>query len=389
MPNKEYSIYGNDDQQKLNQILREKDEIYDLVYKKEREEIENRKKNNEKYKNVLDTKRNINPNEKILNDVFNEDFDKYHGKNEDVLTKNDNESAKNDSKLSKITNIFTKSNKDATSSEVQNKEDKPKKSKIKTVVTLVFILLLLAILAFVVIQVINKGKGEKEVVVQTSTKEVVEEITTPEEELNITNKLVDIDEQKEYSLNDSLVYADTLNKGMVSYWKEIIDHIESCKANKESINQKLIKKEYDAISVDIEYLNKYIVLYEPYDGRNYYENVKDRYYNYIDMLKEITGKGGIEFIDEVIFIVNDKIAIENELNEKAKASLIEYMDNNHTEHTEENDEILYKILNVKETEKVNEDVITPNNDEATPGEDQKITIEDKNTEKTDKNKNTK
>lgn len=343
-----YSIYGDNEQEKLETLAKmdESGEIEALIQSATAKVMKSRAKDLKKHRKIKDTTTNRASSLEMANTEPLEEA--------------------RDSQINPADLMELPPKENEPPVEIKKPKEKPAKSKksvankiIKAVFTIIMIL---AVLMFfspeiknIYTKFIERNNVEIAPVVNPTedpTTEVTPQPTNTPNEVIINGKLDKITAEMEFTVNDSLKYADKINKSIKEYFNEFItlstqyinltgdvDLTSKVTGMKESAN------------ADINTLNEYKASYTKFSGENYIQSAINRLENYVFMLNELSS---VMPVDSMVEVANKYIAQENEYAAMSKESLKLFLDQNNIPYTDNGDFVNFTLLseedNVKATE---------------------------------------
>lgn len=296
---KKYAIYGDDDQQRLNEIFEDEENIQYLVDQANKKTMNDRKKEASK-KKVLDTTiNNEKPGE--VNDI-----EQGNPVDKKQPTKN-------------------KENKK------ENKKEKDPKIKKKLVV--IVVLLILIVIAISTVLTLF-GDQTKELYNQTFNKNEVNQT----EKIDITSNDNSNIDKSEYNFSDIVRVSQEINSHLQEYYADIQSIIvESKKGSPETAIQTLkakVEEDYTKFTT----FEPYFSLYE--GGSSFYKSLSERYDNIRGLIVSIST---VSDNDMMYALIKNSIDVENQLIIKGKNELINFFEANNVEYKDKDTSVVFEV----------------------------------------------
>lgn len=259
MTTKNYQIYGSDEQEKVETLLLQKQDILDMVDIATAQEIAVRKKQLKKRRKIEDVSLNRDEKASLI-------------KSEKAPEEN------NDSSIPK-----------KTQEENFNKEDK----KGSLLIPLIIGLILLSALALTfwpqISSLLNINNPNNNVTETENNTTDLNSDTIDNNGIIYTGKSIsklpdpgsDV-----WTTDTAFSYADAINENIVSYYNNFYE-LSQAKSNGDNVSIALEDLE-KSIETDIAMLESYSDLYLTYEMDNYHQIALARYYNFQNMLKDLS-----------------------------------------------------------------------------------------------------
>lgn len=151
-----------------------------------------------------------------------------------------------------------------------------------------------------------------------------------------------IDESKEYALSDTLAFAKSINDVTQNYLNKAVDEVVAYQRDQTKIIKEDLATLRTMLDYDIETLKTYETMFDTYGGVDYIRNAEARLDNVAAMYDAI----GEDFAStaDLVNKANEYITTENTYAQKAKDSLISYLDSNKVVYHLEDDQINYDSM---------------------------------------------
>ena len=315
MANK-YSIYGDDDQQRLDKIFAEEEEIQRMVDIENKKTMKERSKRSAK-KEVLDSTVNSERPEPKIEDI---------PPAKPAVKRNEPDPEEIKKKLKE-------------KKKAEKKEKKQKKGNgfiLKLIVVLIFI-------ALVVGTFVSLGGME---IIQNTTNNLTEKVTglistkvnkVEETPTNEAVGYINAAEDKDYTLKELLTSASVASSALQSYYGRLQELAELSKNNDVHDTASQLKND---IMLDSQNFETYLADFELYQGGvAYHQSIMKRFDNINELMSTL------DYIEnsKVYSYINNYVDKENQLIVTSKNSLIDFLDLNGVPYTDKGNSVEFVL----------------------------------------------
>ena len=297
-----HALYGDDDQEKIEQIFNKKNEIQRMVDVSNRQLMKERLKNGTKKKSI-DTSSNAK---------------KVKFAPQDDIVEKRVEDRFNEKRVEKL------EQKDETKkTEVKEKVKKEKKKRNNTKVAgNIIIIIILLVVGLVIFQF----KDE----IYTKIKSFIPD--------NVSSPIITEDSGVEERLRTALKASISANDSLKTEFKNLTDAVETTDT---SVMTSSISSLQTSVSEAKETLKSHQQDFAAYEGgESYYNSIVDRFTNLENVLSQVSTSSDNAVIRE---LVNQAVSYENTLIETDKQLLIQFLKQNNIEYTENENGVSFDI----------------------------------------------
>jgi hypothetical protein len=343
-----YLIYGDDEREQLEDLDSLSKDLDEAVHRETLNALKKRSKNKQK------AKPKANPTE-IFTPAISEELTDLPLSDEDSVIGGamSNEDAAQNTAEERVIPEEEQEEAAPAPEPVEEPVKKPKKgAKILLITLLIIFLGLIGATAYLyyfkglTIPGLPAASGSTAAATVEATAEATDVPTpTPTDAVVITNgRLPVLSGASDATLNDSLVYATTINGTVTSYYDDILNVLKKYQDDPTMDIESELYRYRQMISLDCSAITSYQAVYRTYGGDDYYTSAADRFSNLQHMVEAV--KNGTD-TSTLYTTLNNYIRNENTLSEKSRKALIDYLDSNNVEYTaDDNTKIVYDELSV-------------------------------------------